>query len=295
MVKQFLDYIALEKRRSPLTLRAYSADLAQFHLFLTAYHGSDANPQQASFHDIRAWLSDLNQSGVQARSINRKLASLRSYYAFLVQRQIISINPTLKIKSLKTPERLPKFVSQADMEQVFTTSKEGKPSTLGEWRELLVPELLYGTGMRLSELINLTFKDIDLDVKQLRVLGKRNKPRVIPLTAHLAQYLQEYALWRTANPATQPYIILTDAGLQAYPMLIQRLVKAKLLLTHTSKKTPHVLRHTFATHLLHAGAELNGIKEVLGHSSLAATQVYTHNSMEQLKLAHALHPRSKRD
>jgi integrase/recombinase XerC len=232
---------------------------------------------------IRGWVVALSEQALDARSINRKIACLRSYYKFLLKQGIISVNPTTKIKVLKTAKKLPHFANEGDMERVldhlvFNGDVEGV-------RDRLILELFYGTGMRLSELINLKDSGISLRDQTIKVLGKRNKERVIPFPANLVNLIEQYRSIRNREIRKNELglLLLTNKGTQLYPMMVQRIVKKYLGATHLEKKSPHVLRHTYATHLLNKGAEINAVKDLLGHSSLAATQVYTHNTMDKLK------------
>lgn len=277
VVNFFLQHLQVERRLSPLTLRSYQIDLSQFIDFL-ALEQLDVN--QIKSHTIRAWLVELSNQGIQNRSINRKLATLRTFYKYLLRRGDLTDNPMHTIRMVKTSKSLPSYVRESEMEQMLTLHKEPK-NTFEEVRDQLVLMLLYGTGMRLAELIQLTHQQINLSSKTLRVLGKRNKERIIPMPTLLVDLIQQY---RTLNPYQHNTLLLTDKGEPCYPMFIQRLVKKYLGEVSTLEKlSPHVLRHSYATHLLNRGADLNAIKELLGHANLAATQVYTHNSMEKLK------------
>jgi integrase/recombinase XerC len=283
MVSYFLQHIKYEKRLSHHTVTAYENDMKQFSAFLLFQYELN-DPEKADFQMIRSWIVSLVEEKMENRSVNRKIATLRSYYNFLLRHKLIASDPMLKIKALKTDKNLPKYVEEKPMKNLLD-SVEFSDDFAG-LRDKLVLELLYGTGMRLSELIGLKITDLNLYNNTLTVLGKRNKHRIIPINTSLVILIKEYL--KTREDITQDtdnqYIIITDTGTQAYPMFVQRLVKRYLsLVTSLEQRSPHVLRHTFATHLLNRGADLNAIKDLLGHSSLAATQVYTHNSIEKLK------------
>jgi integrase/recombinase XerC len=283
MVSYFLQHIKYEKRLSPHTVTAYEGDLKQFSIFLQ-FQYEFKEPEKADFHMIRSWIVAMVDEKIENRSINRKIATLRTFYNFLLRHKIIASNPMLKIRALKTDKTLPKYVEEKPMENLLDDLQFS--DDFSGFRDKLVIELLYGTGMRLAELIGLKITDLNLYNNTLMVLGKRNKQRVIPVNKSLVEAIKKYLTLRTdiTDDTTNTYLILTDSGTQAYPMFIQRLVKKYLsLVTSLDQRSPHVLRHTFATHLLNRGADLNAIKDLLGHTSLAATQVYTHNSIEKLK------------
>jgi integrase/recombinase XerC len=277
VVNFFLKHLQVERRLSPLTLRSYEIDLLQFLDFLAP---ENLLVNQIKSQTIRAWLVALSNQGIQNRSINRKLATLRTFYKYLQRRGDVTDNPMQTIRMVKTSKTLPTYLRESEMEQVFAQQEIPK-NTFEEVRDQLVLMLLYGTGMRLAELIQLTHQQVNLSAKTLRVIGKRNKERIIPMPMILVDLVKHY---QALNPFQSQYLLLTDKGEPCYPMFVQRLVKKYLGEVSTLEKlSPHVLRHSYATHLLNRGADLNAIKELLGHANLAATQVYTHNSMEKLK------------
>ena len=285
MIQSFLKYLAYEKRCSQHTVASYRCDLNQFQEFLTGnFEGLPL--QQVSYHHIRAWIIDLMEKGLNPRSVNRKTVSLLSFYKYLLRNKAIGADPTTRIKVLKTARKLPDFVQEEDMHRLldnFTFEDD-----FAGWRDRLILELFYGTGIRLSELMGLKESDIDRFHGQIKVLGKRNKERIIPFSKNLDNILSGYLDKKNSvfNHNSDDYLIVTNKRGRGYPMMIYRVVKKYLgIFTTVEKKSPHVLRHTFATHLLNKGADLNAVKDLLGHTSLAATQVYTHNSLDKLKRA----------
>ncbi len=279
----FLSYLKSEKRYSQHTLRAYGSDLSQFQSFLNSQY-PELTLENVKAPHLRSWLVFLKQEGADNKSINRKAASLKSMYKFAVKKGLMKSNPSDTLKTPKIRKKLPVFVAAESLNDLFdqdyfTDDFFGK-------RDKIVIELLYGTGMRLSELIGLKVNDINYHQNVIKVSGKGNKDRVIPLHKELVESIKMYSQIRADmfRENANNYLILRDDGQKAYPVLIYRIVKKYLeLITTVEKKSPHVLRHTFATHLLNKGADLNAIKDLLGHENLAATQVYTHNSLEQLK------------
>ena len=280
-IERFIRYVRYEKRFSPHTIKAYETDLLQFQTFLTTYETTLA---EATHTLVRSWVMECMEASTGAKSINRKISSLRSFYKFLQREGLVDKNPMAQVQAPKIPKRLPVIVEEAklntllDDEALFSSGFEGL-------RDRVVLELLYGTGIRLAELLGLKNSDIDDYNQQIKVLGKRNKERIIPLAKPLYALLQVYIDQKNELGFTSTdKLIVTDKGTAAYPQLIYRLVKQALGEVSTQdKKSPHILRHSFATALLNKGAELTAIKELLGHANLSATQVYTHNSIEKLK------------
>lgn len=276
MVDFFLSYLQNERRLSPHTVSGYKTDLLQLSDFLPGKPLESAHTD-----DLRAWIVSLSESGLENTSINRKIASLRAFYKFLVRRKKISRDPTDLLKSLKTPKRLPVFLEEKSASNLFEVI-EYEPGFAGV-RDKLILELLYGTGIRLSELIGI--KEADVDHNRVKVLGKRAKYRIIPLHENLLKLISQYLALKKEQPAPDyGHLLVTDKMEPLYPVFVQRKVKHYIRQVSTlQKKSPHVLRHTFATHLLNHGADLNAIKELLGHANLSATQIYTHNSISKLK------------
>ncbi|MFT2007293.1 tyrosine-type recombinase/integrase [Pontibacter sp. 13R65] len=289
----FFKYLQYEKRYSPHTLTSYHTDLGQFAEYLQeVYQITDA--AEADHAIIRSWLLSLVQKHLEARSINRKIACLRSYYRFLLSQQRIQVNPMLRIKAPKASKKLPGFVPEQPFNNLLDTF-EFEDSFEGH-RDKLILEFLYGTGMRLAELIGIEHQDVNLHARTVRVLGKGNKERIIPINDSLHTTIELYlAAKKSAIPDNNSEkLLVTSKARPLYPKFIYRVVKKYISLITTSEhNSPHVLRHSFATHLLNKGADLNAIKDLLGHASLAATQVYTHNSIEKLKsIFEKAHPKA---
>ncbi|MCA0363259.1 MAG: tyrosine-type recombinase/integrase [Bacteroidetes bacterium] len=280
MVDFFLAHIKNERRLSPHTHTAYKADLEQFQQFLSPDLSLLIQDAQAS--DIREWVVSLSEQKLDNRSINRKMASLRAFFKYLLKNQKVKSDPTALVRALKTAKKLPVYLEEDAMENLFEFV-EFTPDFEGQ-RDRLLLELFYGTGMRLAELIGLKTKDYDRFGRKITVLGKRNKYRVIPLNKEVMDCIDIYLKLLEEAGVNNEFLVLTDKYEQLYPVFVQRKIKHYLELVSTiSKKSPHVLRHTFATHLLNHGADLNAIKELLGHANLAATQIYTHNTIAELK------------
>ncbi|AZI26034.1 integrase [Pedobacter sp. G11] len=293
LLKSFITYLTHEKRYSPHTITSYQTDLDQFEEYI-------ANTFEISFSEvkhthIRSYMVDLMEKQTSESSINRKVSALRSLYKFLLREEKVEHNPTVLIKAPKIPKRLPVFVDSQKMNNLLD-AEQYFDNSFASIRDHLVIELLFGTGMRLAELIQLKDTDVDMYSGTIKVLGKRNKERIIPINKQLinqvGNYIEQKKLQNFSNNLLN--LIVTNTGKPAYPKLIYRIVT--LYLNHIStndKKSPHVLRHSYATTLLNAGADLNAIKELLGHASLAATQVYTHNSIERLKTIYKqAHPKA---
>ena len=282
-IADFIQYIVKNRRMSLHTAEAYNADLDQFNAYLVSIGNPDL--EQLKSNHVRLWMSDLIQNGLSARSVNRKLSSLRSFFKFLRSQDIMLHNPMTKVVPPKTAKHLVKDIPAPDLEDMFARFPWEEHEN--GFRDKLLLLLLYTTGMRLSELIAMKQTDVDFGRNLLRVLGKRNKVREIPLHPELSEALFDYL-----KGANTHYVFVRENGEPLYPMLVYRLVTRYLrLFSSASKTSPHVLRHSFATHMLNNGAQLMAIKDLLGHASLSATQVYTKNSFEKLKRIHQLHPR----
>ncbi|ARS37345.1 tyrosine-type recombinase/integrase [Pontibacter actiniarum] len=289
----FFKYLQYEKRYSPHTLTSYHTDLGQFAAYLQqVYDITDA--AEADHTIIRSWILTLVQNNIKPRSINRKIACLRSYYRFLLAQERVKVNPMLRIKAPKATKKLPAFVQEEPFNNLldsfsFEDTFEGQ-------RDRLTLEFLYGTGIRLAELINIEPSDIEERAKTVRVLGKGNKERIVPLNDSLLLALDAYKTEKShfLGDNNSVKLLVTNKGRPLYPKFVYRVVKKYISLITTSEhNSPHVLRHSFATHLLNKGADLNAIKDLLGHASLAATQVYTHNTIEQLKsIFEKAHPKA---
>lgn len=283
IVDQFLTYLQHEKRYSPHTIQSYKTDLLQFSEYML--HTFELSLTEVGHVHVRNFMVALLEDHVSENSVGRKLSTLRSFYKHLSREGLIPANPVTLVKAPKVPKRLPVFVDDQKLDFLLD-SGEFFDNTFSSVRDKLVIETLFGTGMRLAELLLLKESDIDFYGATVRVLGKRNKERIIPISKVLEDQLKVYIDLKTLQNFNNKtgVLIVTDKGTSAYPKFIYRIVTGYLTRISTQdKKSPHVLRHSYATSLLNRGADLNAIKELLGHASLAATQVYTHNSVERLK------------
>jgi len=285
-ISQFLDQLKFEKKFSLHTQVAYQNDLKQFSDFLLLEY-QIATIESIKHLLVRSWIAQFLEKGMSARSVNRKLSTLKSFFKYAMREHWIEIDPMAKIQGPKMGKKLPVFMEEKNMQHLLD-DVEMDPT------ESLIIQLFYFTGIRLSELISLKVTSVDFYRQQIKVLGKRNKERIIPITAELTGLVKQYIEAHQLKKLTDEYLFTTKSGKKLYPRYVYDLVKRNLNLVSTlQKKSPHVLRHTFATHLLNAGADLNAIKELLGHANLAATQVYTHNSIERLKSVYKnKHPRA---
>jgi len=289
-VQSFINYLSFEKRYSAHTITSYQNDLNQFFGYLEKIYRLTDIGIISHFH-IRSWMVELMDIGVSPRSINRKLSSLKSFFKYLLRQERIKVNPMNKIVAPKAGKRLPSYIRESEMSKLSELKANSDYST---YRDYLIMHILYYTGIRRSELINLKDKDINLS-GGIKVLGKGNKERIIPVLPDLMKEIKEYQIIRNNSfEGKSEFLLLTDKGVKLYPKFVYNTVKRYLSLVTTSqKKSPHILRHSFATHLSNRGAELKAIKELLGHANLSATQIYMHNSVDKLKETYnSAHPKA---
>lgn len=287
---QFLKYLDVEKRYSPNTVSSYSVDLNQFQDYLRLTYDSEVT--SVSYQMIRSWVLQLTNS-IQSKSVNRKITSVKSFYKYLFLMGKIKSNPALKLSYSKVDKKIPSFIVEDQINSLldnFTFEKNHDG-----FLDRLIIDLFYSTGIRRSELINIKLFDVDFSANRLKVLGKQNKERFVPLNKELKKSMELYLEQRKNinSVIDKSFFLLTKKGKKLYPSFVYRRVRKYLLMTSSNKVNPHVLRHTFATHMLNNGADLNAIKEILGHANLAATQIYTHNSIKELKSVYNnAHPRA---
>ncbi|MBL0272156.1 MAG: tyrosine-type recombinase/integrase [Chitinophagaceae bacterium] len=292
-IRSFLDYLKFEKRYSVHTLTSYQTDLIDFIDYLETRFGA-VSLKEVNHNYIRSWLAQLKSKGLTAKSINRKISTLKSFFKYHLRTGSITSTPMVNVISPKISRRLPVFVKEEDTGKIINTLSQSSDN----WESLnakMLIRIFYATGMRLSELINLREKQIDFSKSQIKVLGKGNKERIIPVSKDTIKIIRDYQQLKKRDfKETEDFLLVTPKGKKLYPKYAYLLVNRVLGEAGTlTKKSPHVLRHTFATHLMNNGADLNAVKELLGHTSLAATQVYTHNTIEKLKDVHKKsHPKA---
>lgn len=291
-IRAFQDYLVKEKNYSPLTVDAYSKDLESLVEFLKAEYDVDAL-EEVNYGQIRSWIVSLSENGISNRSINRKISSLKTFYRFLLKIRVVEVSPLAKHQPLKTMKQIQVPFSEKEMNRLKEISF---PDDFNGVRNRLIVELLYTTGIRRAELIGLKTQNIDLSAKTIKVLGKRNKERVLPILEAVIPLIKNYIDKRNVltNVVDSEYFFLTEKGVKMYESLVYGIInKYFSSISDKVKKSPHVLRHSFATHLLNNGADLNSVKELLGHSSLASTQIYVNSSLSELKQVHIkAHPRN---
>lgn len=293
-IKSFLDYLSFEKKYSEHTITAYKNDLKTFQKFLIQEYEDD-NLLDVNYSQIRSWIVSLVDAGISNRSVNRKISSLKSFYKFLQKTKQINDSPLRKHQALKVSNRVQVPFSEKEIVEVLRGLDNKQDFT--SLRNKLIVELLYSTGMRRNELINLKVEDVDFSSNTIKVLGKRNKERLIPLLNSVKESMKNYLNEREQERSNSTYLFFTEKQNKLYPTLVYRIINDYFSTVSSKvKKSPHVLRHSFATHLLNEGADLSSVKELLGHSSLASTQVYTHSSMSKLKeVYNNAHPRSNKN
>lgn len=308
-IEKFIHFIQFEKRYSPNTVLSYKNDLTQFFSFITKFYEIE-NIEKVNFQIIRSWIINLLEKNINTRSINRKITTLKSFFKFLIKEGVVKENPMLKVLSPKTAKKLPLFVEKEKMDLLFERIKsqdirqDNYQDDFEFIRNKLILELFYATGVRLSELISLKQRDVDLSNMTIKVFGKGAKERIIPLYPELKKSILQYLEAKNKlldlldkknqNDEDTPYFFINKKGKKLYPKFVYRLVNRYLsMVTTVSKKSPHVLRHTFATHMLNSGADIQAVKELLGHANLSATQIYTHNTVEKLlKIYKQAHPKA---
>ena len=291
----FREYLQLEKNYSPHTVLAYWNDIVSFESFNLLHFGQH-DIDQANYSQIRSWIVSLVDAHVSNVSVNRKMASLKAYYKFLLKTKQIEASPLLKHKSLKTPKKIQIPFSEKEVDAVLLFMQN--PVGFEAVRDKLIVDLLYTTGMRRTELIHLKLANVNFGASTIKVLGKRNKERIIPILPVINCQFESYLKERNGleNIIDDEYFFLSKKGVKINESFVYRLINSYFsTVSEKVKKSPHILRHTFATHLLNNGADLNSVKELLGHSSLASTQVYTHNSLTELKKVYKqAHPRNQK-
>ncbi|WP_299261750.1 tyrosine-type recombinase/integrase [uncultured Aquimarina sp.] len=294
-IKEFVDYLLLERKYSVHTVTAYKADLMSYTEFYEREY-DERDISRSNYAQIRSWIVGLVDEGVSNRTINRKVSSLKAYYRFLLKTGQIQKTPLAKHQALKVSKKLQIPFSDIEVDKVLGELLDNED--FKSVRDRLIVEFFYATGMRRIELVNLKINNIDLLGRQVKVLGKRNKERYIPLIPSILITIKRYLELRTevVIESENPFLLLTEKGVKIYETLVYRIINSYFSEASSKvKRSPHILRHSFATHLLNEGANLNAVKELLGHSSLASTEVYTHHSVAQLAKVHKQsHPRNKK-
>ena len=285
---KFITYLSSEKRFSEHTIKSYTTDLKQFTSFLSSEFQIIDEINEISFQIIRTWIASLLEKGINPRSVNRKISTLKTYFKFLIREGELIENPMMKVVAPKSKKRLPVFIEEDQIASLLN-EVQFEEGFVGQRNKLII-ELFYVTGIRLSELINIKISDVDFNNQSIKVLGKRNKERIIPLSSNVVNDLNIFI----ENNQQNKYLFTNLEGNKLYNKLVYRLVNKYIgEISSVNKKSPHILRHTFATHMLNNGADINAIKELLGHANLSATQVYTHNTIEKLKTVYKqAHPRA---
>ena len=285
---KFITYLSSEKRFSEHTIKSYTTDLKQFTSFLLSEFQIIDEINEISFQIIRTWIASLLEKGINPRSVNRKISTLKTYFKFLIREGVLIENPITKVVAPKSKKRLPIFIEEDQIASLLN-EVQFEEGFIGQRNKLII-ELFYVTGIRLSELINIKISDVDFNNQSIKVLGKRNKERIIPLSSNVVNDLNIFI----ENNQQNKYLFTNLEGNKLYNKLVYRLVNKYIgEISSVNKKSPHILRHTFATHMLNNGADINAIKELLGHANLSATQVYTHNTIEKLKTVYKqAHPRA---
>ena len=286
--EKFINYLTTEKRFSNHTIISYSTDINQFFLFLSNEFQIENDILEVNFQLVRSWIASLLEQGLSPSSVTRKISTLKTYFKFLIREGVIKDNPMLKVIAPKSKKRLPVFVDEDQIQSLLNEVKFSE-GFIGE-RDKLIIELFYVTGIRISELINISVSDIDYKNNLIRVLGKRNKERLIPLSLQIVEGLNSFI----RRYSLKEYLFTNLQGKRVYTKLVYRIVNKYIgMISTVNKRSPHILRHTFATHMLNNGADINAIKELLGHANLSATQIYTHNTIEKLKSVYKqAHPRA---
>lgn len=293
-IKSFIDYLTYEKKYSTHTITAYETDIQSFLKFYQSEFES-ANLLEVEYNQIRSWIVKLVNSNITNRTVNRKISSLKTFYKFLQKTNQVENNPLHKHKALKVAKKVQVPFSENEIESILEMLEKEKD--FKSLRDKFIIELFYSTGMRRNELIQIKLKDIDIVKRTVKVLGKRNKERLIPLINSVNETLKLYLKERNKIATkSNDYLLITDKGKKTYPTFVYRIINSYFSIVSSKiKKSPHVIRHSFATHLLNEGANLNSVKELLGHASLASTQVYTHSSLGKLKeVYNQAHPRSNK-